>query len=384
MQRTCAAGPEETESLHESIGTLRADKDFRKRIQLVLVPLHLSAAALAIDNLSKPTLKGPRRPRLIVGWSIVCIAALVAMGATVLSWKFLIAIMLVNFLVVARMGVHQAELSRSMQAMVRMLRVADRLSRNYKGQPVSQLADLVSAVDARRKAARAFRLFGVADRLPLGSGAWLNFLFLGQWLTYLYTVNRVSAVRQQLRDVYELLGYLDATIALASFLERVETWCRADIGPQRVIEIEGGRHPLLDRRVPNSLMLGERSALVTGSNMAGKKTFVKMVAIDAILGQMLGVCLAERAMVPPSPVMVCIRSQESVQSGKSQYFAEVEAIPSFLRPGAHSPLVVVDEPFSGTNTSERIAAAKSVLGALSEHSLVLATTHDVELQELLR
>jgi DNA mismatch repair ATPase MutS len=42
--------------------------------------------------------------------------------------------------------------------------------------------------------------------------------------------------------------------------------------------------------------------------------------------------------------------------------------------------VVIDEPFSGTNATERIAAAKSVLSALSEHSLVLATTHDIELQ----
>lgn len=57
---------------------------------------------------------------------------------------------------------------------------------------------------------------------------------------------------------------------------------------------------------------------------------------------------------------------------------------SFLRSRAHSPVVLIDEPFSGTNTTERIAAARAVLGALSERSLVLATTHDVELQELLQ
>ena len=383
MLRTYAADPGEMASLHRSIETLRNDGDFRERIQLALASLNLPSASLVIDNLFKPRLEGPAHPRLLVGWSLVCVAALVAMAATVLSWKFLIAIMLINFLVVARMGLRQQDLSSSLQAMLRMLSVADRLSRRYEGQPVSQLTDLVASRAARERAARAFRLFGVTDRLPLGSGAWLNFLFLAKWLTYLHTVRRVSSVRSELRDVYELLGSLDATIAVASFLERTGTWCRPLIGPERSVEIVAGRHPLLDRPVPNSLILRERSALVSGSNMAGKTTFVKMVAINVILGRTLGICLAERATIPPSPVMVCIHNQESVQSGKSRYFAEVEAILSFLRAGPRSPLVVIDEPFSGTNTGERIAAARSVLRALSEDALVLATTHDVELQELL-
>ena len=81
--------------------------------------------------------------------------------------------------------------------------------------------------------------------------------------------------------------------------------------------------------------------------------------------------------------MVCIGCQPSVESGKSRYFDEIEAILSFLRSGAQTPQLVLDEPFSGTNTTERIAAAKAVLAALNLHSVVLATTHDVELQGLL-
>ena len=51
--------------------------------------------------------------------------------------------------------------------------------------------------------------------------------------------------------------------------------------------------------------------------------------------------------------------------------------------GGPPPVLVIDEPFSGTNTVERIAAARAVLEALSRRSQVLATTHDVELQEIL-
>ncbi len=384
MLRTYPSDPDETESLHQAIQFLRRDKNFRERIQLALVKLKPQSAAMIIDDLLNPQLEGLKHPSLLIGWSVVCIAMLAAMAASMISWMFLIPLMLINILAIARMEDRQQELSRSLQAMLRMLSVAKKLTHNYEGQPISQLADLLANTGGRKRATRAFRVFGITDRLPFGTGAWLDILFLAKWLTFLYTVDRVSAVRTELREVYELLGSLDATIAVASFLQRTDTWCRPGTGPERTIKIDNGYHPLLDQPVPNSLKLRGRSALVSGSNMAGKTTFVKMVAINVILGRTLGICLAEKATIPASPVMACIRSQESVQSGKSRYFAEIETILSFLNAGASSPLVVIDEPFSGTNTNERIAAAMSVLSALSGHSLVLATTHDVELQELLQ
>ncbi len=387
MLRTYAGDPEETESLHRSVQTLRRDKKLRERIQLTLASLQLNSAAMVIDDLLDPQHEGLKHPLLMISWSAVCLAVLAAMATSVISWMFLIPILLINSLVIARTESRQEDLSGSLRAMQRMLAVANKLTRNYEGQPISQLADLLTNTAGRKRAERAFRFFGVTERLDrqlFGLGTWLHFLFLAKWLTYLFTVDRVPAVHPELRKVYELLGSLDASIAVASFLQCTDTWCRPTIGPARTVRIDGGYHPLLERPVPNSLSLSERSALITGSNMAGKTTFVKMMAINVILGRTLGICLAEKATIPASPVMVSIRNQESVQSGKSRYFAEIEAILSFLRAGERSPLIVIDEPFSGTNTSERIAAGKSVLGALSEHSLVLATTHDVELQDLLR
>lgn len=151
------------------------------------------------------------------------------------------------------------------------------------------------------------------------------------------------------------------------------------------VEIEAGYHPLLAAPVCNSITLHGRSALVSGSNMAGKTTFVKMVAINVVFGRTLGICLAARAAIPGASVLAAIRAEHSTESGKSRYFAEMEALLSFLRIAAEGrhPIIVIDEPFSGTNTAERIAAAKAVLEALGERATVLATTHDVELQELL-
>jgi len=75
----------------------------------------------------------------------------------------------------------------------------------------------------------------------------------------------------------------------------------------------------------------------------------------------------------------------TVESGRSRYFAEIDANLGFIESAAQGDcqVLVIDELFSGTNTIERVAAAKAVLEALSARVQVLVTTHDVELQQLL-
>jgi DNA mismatch repair ATPase MutS len=213
----------------------------------------------------------------------------------------------------------------------------------------------------------------------------LNLLCFAQWVAYSRTVERFNALRTKLQQVYELVGSLDAAIAVASFLERTDSHCIPRFGEDGSIEIETGYHPLLAAPVCNSVTLRGRSALVSGSNMAGKTTFVKMVGINIILGRTFGICLAARAVIPRVSVLASIRAEHSTESGKSRYFAEMEALLSYLRIAAeaHPSVIVIDEPFSGTNTAERIAAAKAVLAALGARATVLATTHDVELHGLL-
>jgi DNA mismatch repair ATPase MutS len=119
--------------------------------------------------------------------------------------------------------------------------------------------------------------------------------------------------------------------------------------------------------------------------MAGKTAFVKMVGINLLLGQTIGLCLASRATIPRGPAMASIRGEQSVESGKSRYFAEIDAVLGFIESASQGGcrVFLIDELFSGTNTVERVAAAKAVLDALSKSAQVLVTTHDVELQHLL-
>jgi len=178
---------------------------------------------------------------------------------------------------------------------------------------------------------------------------------------------------------------VDAAIAVSGFLCRYPQHCRPEVVGEQRIEIENGYHPLILKPVKNSIRLECRSALVTGSNMTGKTTFIKMVAINVVLGNTLGICLADQATLPRSPVRALIRGEQSVEEGKSRYFAEAEVIQGYIAEAATGEcgIFILDEPFSGTNTVERIAIAKAVLRAIGTSAQTLVTTHDVELQHLL-
>jgi DNA mismatch repair ATPase MutS len=214
---------------------------------------------------------------------------------------------------------------------------------------------------------------------------WLNVAFLAELVAYTLALKHFAQLRSVLQSTYQLLGSIDASIAVASCLERFPDHCRPQFASTRLIDIEASYHPLLAIPVHNSLCLDGRSALIAGSNMAGKTTMIKTIGTNIIFGRTLGFCLATRATIPQSSVMASIRSEHSVESGKSHYFAEIERLQAFIECAGRGDcrVFIIDELFSGTNTVERIAIARAVLERLCADAQVLVTTHDVELQQYL-
>jgi hypothetical protein len=381
--RRFPADAQQSEDFFHASEVLGGAPALRERIQMTLATLDADSGAMVIDYLLDPPVEHLSYPRLTVVWSILCVGLLAGMSMSLVPLGFAIPLFAVNVAVTARKARERYDRTEALRFMHRMVGVAQALAVLPTNQPIAPLHGLAAERGACERARRTLRTLEFTNRLPLGLGTWLNLLCLADWVAYRFTAQRLPLLSAELLRIYDLVGSLDAAIALASFLEHTPTWCRPGTSAEGEIEIDSGYHPLLPSPVLNSLQVHDRSVLISGSNMGGKTTFIKMIGINVILGRNLGICLATRARIPQIPVMACIRTQQSVESGKSRYFDEIEAILSFLRSGAHSPLLVLDEPFSGTNTTERIAAAKAVLHALSVHSVVLATTHDVELQVLL-
>lgn len=362
---------------------LRDDKNLREYLQQALLPLRDAANAYVVDVLFADAPEQLIRLQRFSIWTGFSIAWLVVVMVSPLSIWWWLALLPINFFILYRYSLHIQREIEALNGCMRMLQVANGLC-DEAGE-LTQQRLLFKERGAHREARRALSLVYVSR---LGQG-WLMPMLNGAFLLDLIinasALGKFYSLRHRLHSTFELIGGIDAAIAIASALVMHPVHCHPQLATNLDLDIQEGRHPLLPVGVLNSISLNGRSALITGSNMAGKTTFIKMVAINAILGRTVGFCTAARACLPSIRVMSAIYSEHSVESGKSHYFTEIEVIRGFLDEEARGGgcLLILDEPFSGTNTPERIAIASAVLGALSGHSLVLVTTHDVELQSTL-
>ena len=129
-----------------------------------------------------------------------------------------------------------------------------------------------------------------------------------------------------------------------------------------------------------------KNTLVTGSNASGKSTFIKAVAVNAVLAQTIMTCWAARFHMPRAQVLSSMALRDNVQGGESYFIVEIKSLKRILealRTDAPT-LIFIDEILRGTNTVERIAASTALLTYLQEqNALCLAATHDMELTRLL-
>ncbi len=195
----------------------------------------------------------------------------------------------------------------------------------------------------------------------------------------------ISAHRKAIHELFGFVGETDAAISVARLRKESPT-CRPEFVDGKYLQATQVVHPLIDDCVPNTLELDGTGLLITGSNMSGKTTFIRTLVINALLGQTLGICFAAAYKAPYMKLHSSIRIADNVTEGISYYLQEVLTVKGFLD-AAHQPtpcLFALDELFKGTNTTERISAGKAVLAHLNQGPhLVLVSTHDIELAELL-
>jgi hypothetical protein len=161
----------------------------------------------------------------------------------------------------------------------------------------------------------------------------------------------------------------------------------ADEGP--LYEGEGLAHPLIPRGrcVANDLRLSRelRVLVVSGSNMSGKSTFLRTAGINAVLAQAGAPVRARRVRIAPLAVGATLRIQDSLQAGRSRFYAEILRVRQIvdLARGPVPLLFLLDELFAGTNSHDRRLGAEAVVCGLVESGAVgLVTTHDLSLTQI--
>lgn len=163
-----------------------------------------------------------------------------------------------------------------------------------------------------------------------------------------------------------------------------------DPGPDRRPLLDGDalRHPLLPGAVPNDLRLGgdgPRVLLVSGSNMSGKSTYLRTVGVNVVLALAGAPVRAARLRLTPVRPGATLRIQDSLQAGKSRFYAEITRLKELSDLAAGEPplLFLLDEILHGTNSHDRRIGAEAIVRGLAARGAVgLVTTHDLALTEL--
>jgi hypothetical protein len=152
-----------------------------------------------------------------------------------------------------------------------------------------------------------------------------------------------------------------------------------------IFEADAITHPLLSRAaaVSNDVRLGPvpRALIVSGSNMSGKTTFLRSVGVNAVLAQMGAPVRARRLRLSPVAIGATLRIEDSLQAGRSRFYAEVTRIGRLVDTARTGPvLFLLDELFHGTNSHDRTAGAEGLIGSLiGMRTIGLVTTHDLSL-----
>jgi DNA mismatch repair protein MutS len=203
----------------------------------------------------------------------------------------------------------------------------------------------------------------------------------------------VAAGAARLQQTAAVLATLDVLAALAE-LARHNGYCRPRIVAEPVVEIVDGRHPVLDAIlpkgsfVPNDARLGGDAGsllLITGPNMAGKSTFIRQVALVALMAQMGSFVPARRATLGVCDrIFARVGAADELARGQSTFLVEMIETARILNTATPASLVILDEIGRGTSTYDGMSLAWAVVEHLHDQvgCRALFATHYHELTAL--
>ena len=192
------------------------------------------------------------------------------------------------------------------------------------------------------------------------------------------------------RSWFDAIGEIEALSCISGLSHDEPTFCMPTVveGPPQFVA-EGLAHPLLQasQRISNDVDLIEpgQALLITGSNMSGKSTLLRAMGLAAVLAYAGAPVCARRLQLSEAMVRTSIRVRDSLQSGVSHFYAEIEKLKQVVDAALSSKpvLFLLDEILHGTNSTERQTGARWVLAELVRHNAIGAvSTHDIELCQL--
>ena len=395
--RNIFCGREALEHLEEVVTWLDGQEDTRVRIQLLMKRLgHLGKYSL-YDYLDNLDYLGDRSNRKILVGNLLYLpfAGLLFVQPAVGSIGIVVC-MLWHILTYFREKKVIEPYIVSFAYVLRLVDVCEELEKQKIPVYEKELGELRKALKSLRELRRGSYWVMAGNQGQIGGNPldilsdYLRMILHLDILQFNCMLQKLRKKTGQVEIMLGITGYLDMAVAIGGFRRSLEGYCIPELEEETkktFIDMENGWHPLLSHPVKNSIR-ADRGVLLTGSNASGKSTFLKMVAVNAVLAQTIHTCTAESYHAPIFRIFSSMALRDSIENGESYYIVEIRSLKRILDVAEErkSPvLCFVDEVLRGTNTVERIAAATQILIHLAESgALGFAATHDIEMTELLK
>lgn len=216
----------------------------------------------------------------------------------------------------------------------------------------------------------------------------INVLFLSD----IFILNNLEEWKEkngnQLENWLNIMGEVEAMISLSNLAFENPEWTYPIISAEKVIVAKSVGHPMLGKKaVVNDFSLNneKRVALITGSNMSGKSTFLRTIGFNMILSYLGLPTFTESFKCGIYNIYTCMRTEDNLEESISSFYAEILRVKLLIDAGKRGEDVffLLDEIFKGTNSSDRHDGAKILIDQLVKSGAVgLVSTHDLELCEL--
>lgn len=220
-------------------------------------------------------------------------------------------------------------------------------------------------------------------------------LYALEYELYTEVREKAAAEVERIQQTAKAVAALDVFASLALVAER-NNYVRPKINEKGVIDIKEGRHPVVERMIPNDMFIANdtylddkkhRISIITGPNMAGKSTYMRQTALIALMAQIGSFVPAKSANIGISDrIFTRVGASDDLASGQSTFMVEMTEVANILRNATSKSLLILDEIGRGTSTFDGLSIAWAVVEYISDSRLLgaktLFATHYHELTEL--
>ncbi len=199
----------------------------------------------------------------------------------------------------------------------------------------------------------------------------------------------------RIQNTAKAIAQIDVYASLAYVAEKND-FVKPKINDKGIIDIKGGRHPVVEKMIPNDMFVANdtyldnqanRISVITGPNMAGKSTYMRQTALITLMAQIGSFVPASSANIGICDrIFTRVGASDDLASGQSTFMVEMTEVANILRNASNNSLLILDEIGRGTSTFDGLSIAWAVIEHISNPKLLgaktLFATHYHELTEL--